>query len=761
MKTLLNLPIFLLFLSLTPSYAMISFSDNQDQIEITSGSLQYTVSKQKCSVFEKVTENGVAVASEGKISFEGVGKKLVLAGQPVKTYIQKDHNRIYQEGWFLDEGEKTFLYYIIRYEFYDSAPFVKLVLTFSDRHDKPKTEAQWDRYWETQIVSNIKVELNVPSVSRQIYIEQHNAFDFKKVDKIGTKPYFELEEKKGSPYIFQEYENVMPDCKIEKQLRSTSSAKENWIRIYPMKMGTYPIVLKWGAYPGYAAYLSGKGILAKIHHSQGETDVVFDQDRNPPLIALGSYVFDDKSYIDITGERKSGTLLAKTIRIGDEVLNFFNRHDDFLSDKGFTLFVKDFWRNYPISMRLEKGKATVDFIKEPTIFMGGMGKTFEIMYSFGDSSSALKCLYAAPEIKNTDIFLDLLYFSLANSKEYTTLTDEVRLKLLPYLEAQRSLGWRNLGDYQIGNNYDQIEDWGNLQYDLAYGLLVLYIRSRDPEIWKLAQTSLYHMMDLVLVKFAPFLPKYNGSMHRKGEMKNSLSHVQSEPIVAQNFAFRGLYLYYQLTGDLFAYECAKMSVNNFLEFTISDSRLDYASHGDRDTAWILLGLLFGYEKFHDEKYFENASKVIVKLLDKEKPIGRLPGSQPVWQGQMVEALIKYYEITKDTKVKDAIIRHVTWLKNHAIAIDPATGRYKMIYLMNSIDFVPNNPTWAEESNYFFLHLNAFMYVYELTKDISYKNLADSLFLQAANDEKGFPGPRQASSYLSFPFYYLEKDNLGK
>jgi hypothetical protein len=756
MKIVLILPILIFLLVSAPCHATVSFSDSQDLIRVTTGSYNYTISKKKCTVFDNIAINSDTVAIGGEITYANGRNRVYSAGPPSKTFIQKDYNRISQEGWFQYKGEKDFLYYILRYEFYDNAPFVKLVVTFTDRHDKPKTEAQWDKYWNSQLVSNIKVELMVPGLSRQIYIEQHNAFDYKKTDEYGTKPYFDLEERKGAPYIFTE--SASPGIISKKQLQHLSSSKENWIRFYPMQKGKYPVSVIWNALPEYAAYLMAKGVVAKIRHTQGESSVIYDQNKRSSWLDLGTYVFDEKSYIDITGERKAGTLLVDAIRVGKDEISVFNRHDDHLSDKNFTLLVKDFWRNYPIGMKLEKGKATVDFIKEPSIFMGGMGKTFEIMYSFGNLSTAKKALYAPPTIKNGKTYSDLLYFSLADCKEYKVLTDEVRHNLLHYLETQRSLGWRNWGDYQIGTSYDQNEDWGNLQYDLAYGLLVLYIRTNDPEIWKLAQASIYHMMDLDQVKYSPFLPKYNGSVHRKGEMPNKMSHVSSEPIVPENFAFRGLYLYYLLTGDPFALDCARMSVDNFLEFTISDSRLDFASHGDRDTAWILLGSLFGYEKFNDSKYLEKATKVVNKLLGKEKTLGRLPGSQPVWQGQTVEALIKYYEITKNTQVRDIIIRHVKWLRDYAITINPATGRLKMIYLMKDTDFVPINPTWTDDSNYFFLHLNSFMYVYDLTKDISYKKLANSMFSQAFIDYKKFVGPRQASSYLSFPFYYLDKKN---
>jgi len=745
----------LLLMAASACPAAVIFQETGREIVVTAGLNRYVVSKRNCTVFDRVTVDGVSVASGGEISYRAADDRLFLGGAPVKTLVQKDFNRIYQEGWFQHKQKREFLYYIIRYQFYEQAPYVKLVLTFTDRHEQKKTEAQWDPFWNSQGLSKIKVALNVPALTRQVAVEQHNAFDYRKTDERGQKPYFILEEKKGSPSIFTEHRSN--GTAGRRQIQHLSNSSQNWIRFFPLLRGRNRVALTWDekTFPDHSAYKRGKGIVARVRHAQGESRVSFDQVKSGRQ-DLGSYSFDETSYIDVTGEREAGVLLLESIEVGKESIKLFNRHEDFLSDGPFTLLVKDFWRNYPISMELEKGRATVEFIKEPAVFMGGMGKTFEIMYCFGDSSAAKKTLYAPPAIGNTNIFSDFLYFSLKGNKEYEKLADQVRHGLLPHLESQRSLGWRNWGDYQIGVSYDQTEDWGNLQYDLPYGLLVLYIRTRDPELWKLAQASIYHMMDLDLVKFSPFAPKYNGSLHRKGEMPRHSAHVASEPIVPQNFAFRGLFLYYLLTGDLFAYDCAKMSVANLAEFTVSESRLDFASHGDRDTAWILLGLLFGYEKFGQVEYLAKAGKVVDRLLRKQDALGRLPGLQPVWQGQTVEALIKYYEITRNPRVRDAIIKHVRWLRDHAIESNPGSGRLKMIYMLKDREFIPVNPTWTDESNYFFLHLNSFRYAYDLTRDPSFKKMADAMFRQAFNDHKRFLGPRQASSFLSFPFYYLEK-----
>lgn len=718
-------------------------------------------SNDNSKIFDLIVNSNIN-ATLKKISYQSKENSVYYSGPPVIIKINQDQGTAYQEGWFEHNGKRTSIYYIIRYLLSDNAHFLKMTVTVCDRHDKPKTELPTDNYWQNQIISNLKLELEVPSVTKQIYVEQHNPFDSKQTTPAGSKPYIELEEKEGSPYLFTE--SPSSGTVSSRQIEFHPINKSNYVRFYPLQKGVLPLSVIWNGirFPDYAAYLRGKGIVARVRHADGVTNVTYDQDKQSGnWLDLGTFRFDEKSSVDITTERTSGALLIDAIRVGRQVQTIFNRHPDELVDGKFALFVKDFWRNYPIAMELRPGKAIVEFIKEPSIFMGGMGKTFEIIYSFGDHDVARKALYQPPEVGDLKKYQDSLHFSTATNPKFSALEKMVAKELIPSLDAQRSVGWRNWGDYQIGVSYGQNEDWGNLQYDLPYGLLVLYIRTRDPEVWHIAQASVYHLMDMDLVKYSPFAPKYNGSVHRKGEMHRSVSHVISEPVVPFNFAFRSLYLYYLLTGDPFALECTKMSVNNFLEFTINPSRIDFASNGDRDTAWILMGLVFGYEKFGDKKYLEAARKVVTRLLEKENILGRLPGDQPVWQGQMLEALIKYYDVTKDSKVQKAVIRHVQWLKEHAINYDKKNKKFRILYFIRNDGKAKQNYEWTEELNYLFLWLNSFAYVSSVTNEKIYMDFANQMFEMACKEQEKYKGPRFISSFLSFPYYYLERGSFTK
>ena len=168
------------------------------------------------------------------------------------------------------------------------------------------------------------------------------------------------------------------------------------------------------------------------------------------------------------------------------------------------------------------------------------------------------------------------------------------------LERMDSFGWRNWGDYQIGTSYSDksgivVEDWANEQYDLPNGLLMAWLRTGDPALWRYAQASVRHLMDLDLVKFNPFQDKLNGLVYRKGEMRRQRSHFDAEPITDQGFAFRSLLLYYQLTGEVWARDLAKQNIDRLVFY--ATTRPQFVLNGGRPTAWMLRAALAGAEWF--------------------------------------------------------------------------------------------------------------------------------------------------------------------
>ena len=195
---------------------------------------------------------------------------------------------------------------------------------------------------------------------------------------------------------------------------------------------------------------------------------------------------------------------------------------------------------------------------------------------------------------------------------------------------------------------------GQHQYDLPNGLLIAWLRTGDPSLWRYAQASVRHLMDLDLVKFYPFLDKLNGLVYRKGEMRRQRSHIDAEPITDQGFAFRSLLLYWQLTGETWARDLAKQNIDRLVFYAVT--RPQFVLHGGRPTAWMLRAALAGAEWFpkdRNNQYQLVADSIVRQLLDYYRDHKRLPGTQPVWQAQMIEGLAEYQRRTESRRRRRA------------------------------------------------------------------------------------------------------------
>jgi hypothetical protein len=327
------------------------------------------------------------------------------------------------------------------------------------------------------------------------------------------------------------------------------------------------------------------------------------------------------------------------------------------------------------------------------------------------------------------------------------------------LERSDNFGWRNWGDYQIGASYSDAhgqltEEWANLQYDLPTGLLVTWLRTGDPAVWRFAQASVRHLMDIDLVKFSPFADKLDGLVYRKGEMGKAHSHTDAEPITDQGFAFRSLLLYYDLTGETWALDLAKQNIERLAYY--ATTRPHFVLNGDRPTAWMLRGALAGETYFpHDpgHDYPSIVAGIVRQLIDEYHDNGRLPGGQPVWQGQMVEGLAEVYRRTNRTDVGDVIVGHVRHLLTDATRRRP-DGAIELLYCHTPHGSFCPEAQWTSEENYVFLWLGAISAAGKISKDPFFARWAETLFAYGEAKMSTHDDFRSWTSVLGFPHLLL-------
>jgi hypothetical protein len=438
------------------------------------------------------------------------------------------------------------------------------------------------------------------------------------------------------------------------------------------------------------------------------------------------------------------------------------RHDGVVSDGPIALAVKDFWQHHPMTLFRTPSTIGWQAIERPEEYTGGMGLTLETLIALdGNATAASAALYAPPP-RDVKLRLHPVDGSLAHGAIGDRYDALIRIFASHYgeaLERQDNFGWRNWGDYQIGNSYTEkssgspIEDWANEQYDLPNGLLVAWLRTGDPALWRWAQASVRHTMDLDLVKFYPFLDKLNGLVYRKGEMRRARSHIDAEPITDQGFAFRSLLLYWQLTGENWARDLAKQLIDRLVFYAVT--RPQFVLNGGRPTAWMLRAALAGAEWFpkdRDHQYQLVADGIVRQLLDYYHAHKRLPGRQPVWQAQMTEGLAEYQRRTERTDVADMIVGQVRHLLTDAVR-RRKDGGFDFMYC-----YVASNDCgdqWTDEDNYAFLWLSSVAAAYRLSHDPFFAKWGTDLFTFGEAKMREHRDPRSWTSALAFPHWFVE------
>jgi hypothetical protein len=388
-----------------------------------------------------------------------------------------------------------------------------------------------------------------------------------------------------------------------------------------------------------------------------------------------------------------------------------------------------------------------------------MGVTLESMIALdGPAQAASDALYAPP-VRALPPLVHPVDGTLARGPvgdRFDALVREFVPRFAAELDRMDDFGWRNWGDYQIGNSYidkktgGPVEDWANLQYDLPTGLLVAWLRTGDPQLWRWAQASVRHLMDLDLVKFMPFADKLDGLVYRKGEMPRARTHIAAEPIVDQGYAWRSLLLYAALTGEAWPRDLAKQNIDRLVYY--ATTRPGFVQEGGRPAAWMLRGALAGAEWFPgDPVYQKTADEIVRLLLDAYARLGRLPGRQPVWEGQIVEGLAEYHRRTHRADVAAVIVGEVRHLLRDGIRRRP-DGAFEVRYC-----YVEKQcgKLWTDEENYVFLWLGSVAYAGAISGDAKLQQWADVLFNYGEARIAKRRDIRSWTSVLGFPHLYLD------
>ncbi|MFH1922310.1 MAG: hypothetical protein ABIP48_20805, partial [Planctomycetota bacterium] len=289
----------------------------------------------------------------------------------------------------------------------------------------------------------------------------------------------------------------------------------------------------------------------------------------------------------------------------------------------------------------------------------------------------------------------------------------------------REYGMLNYGDW-FG---ERSVNWGNLEYDLAHGLFLQYLRTGDRRFFLRAEQAARHHIDVDVVHATnPHLKNPWGPPPRVGDVwLHCLNHTggyyEDSPLPVSrtyhmghstNFGHvwvNGDLDYYYLTGDRRALEVSLQ----IADAMVSHMPTSYGTH-IRALGWPMILVLAAYDATGDPKYLEAATKnweVLKKNIDWERgwvvplagdhclhPPGstqeerqkkyrdqRCQGNVPFMEGLTLCALARYHRVTGDPEVLRAITVGIDQMIRECWQEDVKTFRYTACTLSNKAPYV--------------------------------------------------------------------------
>lgn len=282
------------------------------------------------------------------------------------------------------------------------------------------------------------------------------------------------------------------------------------------------------------------------------------------------------------------------------------------------------------------------------------------------------------------------------------------------IEIQRDYGEMNWGDW-FG---ERQVNWGNHEYDTTNQILIQYARTGDPRYFYVADTAARHSSEVDTVHFVnedlrnyfnehwgrSDYPPRSGMVHQHAvghvgcfypvkrihelyiEKRNlgwdSKPYLCLDPFNLGHVWTQGLMRQYFLTGDPFLKETVERIGDNLAQL-VEDREYKFMGHTHcgRTTGWPLLALSGSFEISLNEQYSKAMKTLVEDALNDQDPvcggwlihpmapdhclckIARHTGMAGFITAVLINGLSRYYLLSGDERLPDAIDRAVTFLDN--------------------------------------------------------------------------------------------------
>jgi hypothetical protein len=454
--------------------------------------------------------------------------------------------------------------------------------------------------------------------------------------------------------------------------------------------------------------------------------------QNGPELIQNDVDPDFKSEITISGQDKLEkarmpgwtSIRDKKWGIGIGIKNFFEEYPKEIAINGVdsSLFGYIYSPNVkPLSFARASGKVDSEMIAN---FAQGLAKTTELVYQFfkvettdAEIHSNFK-YFLEPPVSHVppQWYADSkVYGSFApkdNSKGDLERGLDYKFAWMKYNQEQEPwYGMLNYGDFQTYYRNNTWNTWTNNEPGNDYMWWLEFMRTGNRDYYLTAWSASQHTMDVDNIHW-PNFPNYKGNTNNSVDFFNSgINETTGSPYVgmgrrhaAQQYTsllsahvwVSGWLASYYLAGNHRGLDIAEQTGDFYLRREFGDH--DFRGRRLYLSIWNLIEI---YDANKKQKYWDELNTRVSALLELQKESDQA-GSLVIErygysQVYLSQGLYKYYQLTSDQKVKNALIMHANWqLKNPSL-------NHKMESFMASIP--------------------SLLIGYEFTKDKSYLNEA--------------------------------------
>ncbi|MDE2950221.1 MAG: hypothetical protein OXT68_05575 [Chloroflexota bacterium] len=383
--------------------------------------------------------------------------------------------------------------------------------------------------------------------------------------------------------------------------------------------------------------------------------------------------------------------------------------------------LRHFWQLYPKMLSVDEGGISIQLFPERGgidlpgdedaphrlycwldddgyILKSGLALSNEILIDFGGDQPAVfdwleQGVLARPDIdylNSTGALYPLGARRDSTLPDYEKLADSALASFHDDREHFRAYGQVNFGDWYGESGWS----WGNNEYDPAYCAYTEFLRGGDPCWAAWAAESARHLADVDTINFSGDPSEIGGqSMHMPGHLGGYLpplfrSKMAGTKTIPSHTWVEGPMLHYLLTGDDFVYESLRKTRNWLLQKRFFDH---YDFSNAREAGWHLIHLCMLAAAGDDPDCLNAASIIVERVLERAEPEGgwvrnlteshcgcgypRCRGEAGFMVGVLLSGLKRYYFLTADPRVGEAIIGGARWLIRETFDHESGHFRY--------------------------------------------------------------------------------------